>query len=499
MLCRVLLRIEKLSIGITASYRPPSTDALLYIRDVHEYMKTLKRNPLEIFLGDINFNLLDNSSLDVTNYHNMLSENGYISYINEITRETETSKSILDHIFIRRARYINDCVTIKPLVVRAALTDHFATLASLRFKFKIINRSPGNLMQIDRTDFDKLSQYLNEEGWEDVLKSKDIQSSYNIFIDKVQGLLQRCSVRKTVHRKFVKLKPWITRGLIESINKRDRLKKNLTKNFSIELKNEYCQYRNKLNKLIRITKNDYYMLQIKNAGNNYKKIWKTINCATNNKSDKSSSSKISLRDENGVSITDDRENAAIFNNFFARVGTNIAEKIKTVKPDACKRIKTNKIIRESVFLSPVTENEIIEEISSLKNDAATGPDKLQAKLLKRIHMFITKPLCHIINLTFTSGSLPLQWKESIIVPVFKSGNHDNPSKYRPIFLINNFAKIFEKSFKRILLSFYDQHHVISGKQFGFKKGVSTMDAALDLVGRIVTSLDESKKMYDGVS
>lgn len=128
MLCRVLLRIEKLSIGITASYRPPSTDALLYIRDVHEYMKTLKRNPLEIFLGDINFNLLDNSSLDVTNYHNMLSENGYISYINEITRETETSKSILDHIFIRRARYINDCVTIKPLVVRAALTDHFATL-----------------------------------------------------------------------------------------------------------------------------------------------------------------------------------------------------------------------------------------------------------------------------------------------------------------------------------------------------------------------------------
>lgn len=235
------------------------------------------------------------------------------------------------------------------------------------------------------------------------------------------------------------------------------------------------------------------MSQIKNAGNNYKKLWKTINCATNTKSDKTSLSKISLRNENGISITDDKENAAVFNDFFARVGTNIAEKIKTVKPDASERFRTNKIIRESVFLSPVTENEIIGEISTLKNDAAAGPDNIQVKLLKRIHMFITKPLCHIINLAFTSGSLPLQWKESIIVPVFKSGNHENPSNYRPISLINNLAKIFEKCLKRRLLSFFDQHHVISGKQFGFKKGVSTVDAVLDLVGRIVTSLDESKK------
>lgn len=225
------------------------------MRDVHEYMKTLKKNPLEIFLGDINFNLLDNSSLDVTNYHYMLNEHGYISYINEITRETETSKSILDHIFIRRARYINDCVTIKPVVVRTALTDHFATLASLSFSFKIINRPPENLVQINRTDFKKLSRHLNEEGWEDVLKSKDVQSSYNIFIDQIHGLLQHCTV--TIQRKFVKLKPWITCGLIVSIKKRDRLKKNLTRNFSEKLKNEYCQYRNKLNKLIKITKNEY--------------------------------------------------------------------------------------------------------------------------------------------------------------------------------------------------------------------------------------------------
>lgn len=45
---------------------------------------------------------------------------------------------------------------------------------------------------------------------------------------------------------YNKLKPWITKGLINSVKIRDKLKSKLLKNPSDELRNEFKKYRNGL-------------------------------------------------------------------------------------------------------------------------------------------------------------------------------------------------------------------------------------------------------------
>lgn len=96
-------------------------------------------------------------------------------------------------------------------------------------------------------------------------------------------------------------------------------------------------------------------------------------------------------------------------------------------------------------------------------------------------------------MTFTSTHIPLAWKESIVTPVHKTGNTKLLTNYRPISLISNFSKIFEKCLKTRLNDFLSKNKIISNKQFGFRQNMSTDNATMELIGNIICGLNENKK------
>ena len=149
--------------------------------------------------------------------------------------------------------------------------------------------------------------------------------------------------------------------------------------------------------------------------------------------------------------------------------------------------------KASIYLKPVSGNDIIKQLSSLKNDSAPGKDNISVKLIKYVHLEIIKPLKHIINLIFRTGKVPTQFKQSIIIPIYKSGQKRNIRNYRPISLINNLAKIFEKCLKDRLIEFYKSFNILSESQFGFTGGLSTADAQYKLTSEIINALNNNKK------
>lgn len=78
-----------------------------------------------------------------------------------------------------------------------------------------------------------------------------------------------------------------------------------------------------------------------------------------------------------------------------------------------------------------------------------------------------------------------------IVPLFKSGDRHLASNYRPISLISNPAKIFEKALKVRIMDFLDRNQLLSKMQFGFRVGVSTDDALAHVSKFIYDKLDRS--------
>lgn len=65
---------------------------------------------------------------------------------------------------------------------------------------------------------------------------------------------------------------------------------------------------------------------------------------------------------------------------------------------------------------------------------------------------------------------------STVTPIFKKGDTNIINNFRPISMISNIAKIFEKITKERLVTFLESNKVIHQSQYGFQKGKGTDQA-----------------------
>mgnify|MGYP000577381056 CR=1 FL=1 len=95
-----------------------------------------------------------------------------------------------------------------------------------------------------------------------------------------------------------------------------------------------------------------------------------------------------------------------------------------------------------------------------------------------------------MNLSIQKGIYPLKLKHAKIVPVYKDGDELDPANYRPISLLSNINRIFEKLVYNRINNFIIKHKILCPSQYGFRKHCSTEHALLDIVGKIQKYMDE---------
>ena len=78
----------------------------------------------------------------------------------------------------------------------------------------------------------------------------------------------------------------------------------------------------------------------------------------------------------------------------------------------------------------ITQKEIKYCISKLKHGKAVGMDRISAEMIKASTDQLISVYEKLFNSIFRQGIYPNNWKESFIVPLFKSGSHKDPSNYR---------------------------------------------------------------------
>ena len=105
---------------------------------------------------------------------------------------------------------------------------------------------------------------------------------------------------------------------------------------------------------------------------------------------------------------------------------------------------------------------------------------------------ILTPLRHICNTSLGQGIFPEEMNIARIIPLFKSGDKQNVSNYRPISLLPQFSKILEKIFNNRLMNFLNSNNLLYLRQYGFRKNMSTFMAIMELVENITTAMDNGK-------
>ena len=319
----------------------------------------------------------------------------------------------------------------------------------------------------------------------------DVDNKFGRFLKDLTSLTNKHAPMKKRSRKEMKLKdkPWINSKILKMMRIRDRILQKLKKKQTDDNIKLYKKFRNRVSNELKESKARYFPNYFSTNSQNMKKLWSGIKTIISHKS--SSSSAINkIKDKDGSVTSDPSQMSNIFNDFYVNFANEITKTIPLTPKSPLDYL--TKRVSNSLFLTPVTEIEVKDIISILNPSKSVGPNSIPIKLLKVIGSSISPLLALLVNQSFQSGTFPDKLKIARVISLFKKGNPELPSNYRPISLLPILSKIFEKLMYRRLYRFLEIHKVLYSLQFGFQENHSIDYALVSLTEAVRNTLDNKR-------
>ena len=108
----------------------------------------------------------------------------------------------------------------------------------------------------------------------------------------------------------------------------------------------------------------------------------------------------------------------------------------------------------NTFLSQVSLSDV-ENIRVGLKSKSSHINTYSVKTLKYLKNLISPILLELINKSFMTGIFPGLFRQARVTSIFKSGGQKDLNKYRPIFFLPVFSKIFVKIVCRQLYCYFD--------------------------------------------
>ena len=125
-------------------------------------------------------------------------------------------------------------------------------------------------------------------------------------------------------------------------------------------------------------------------------------------------------------------------------------------------------------------------LDNINTNKAAGPDGIHGSVLKHCSVSLCRPLSIIYRLIYNTGIIPQEWKSANIVPIYKKGDKNLVSNYRPISLLCLSAKIMERVILDQLLDL--TKNFLNPVQHGFLSEKSCATNLITLTDDIAHSL-----------
>ena len=137
-------------------------------------------------------------------------------------------------------------------------------------------------------------------------------------------------------------------------------------------------------------------------------------------------------------------------------------------------------------------DEFEEAFKSLKRNKAAGFDDLSSNIIIDAYDSFKNILFHVFKVSIQQGIFPDSLKIAKVTPIFKSGDKDNVSNYRPISILPVFSKVLERIMYNRVYNHLDSKGLLYEKQFGFQRNNSTEHVILQLTRDITDSFEKGE-------
>ena len=482
------------NIILSSIYISPSNSKVTFNEEFSEAFDGIFQPSAKlIFIGDFNLNMFHSHDPQVNNYINFMHSMLLVPLITLPTRNPPDSNqcSLIDHI------WTNVSPPTSSYVFDFCITDH-SPIATV---FQLI--TDQKLIPLKFRDFsnENINSFLNEaEAIAQTFtynEDEDLNALHNSFKNWLEDILNRYFL---IRRKYVGKKrmstPWITKAILRCIDKKHRLYK-LFKNGLID-RHYFTTYKNKLTRVLRMSKQFYFHNSFIKAKNDIKSTWSIINKTLNRR-------KMTTVDSltiNNEEITDKSEICRTFNSYFVSIVNNLDNNFG----NANHMLDILPSIRNSALFTNSDHIEMYNAIWSLKNCNNLA---MPTKFLKLFSPFISPILSDLFTMCLNRGAYPDVLKEANVTPVFKSGDRGEPGNYRPISVLSDVNKVYEEMILSRLNNFIEHNSIISECQYGFWANTLTQEACIDLLSILLTAYTKNnyaivlfidfKKAFDTVN
>lgn len=193
-----------------------------------------------------------------------------------------------------------------------------------------------------------------------------------------------------------------------------------------------------------------------------------------------------------VNYAELRDSTAISNSFhdyFVNIGPKLSSFIPSSNCNNEFYMPNNDA--SSLFLTPSSSDEIARIIKELQNKSPEY-DGIHTKVVRGTHLQISRPLTHIMSISFRQGIFPKELKVARVTPVYKGKKCKEMANYRPVSVLPVFSKIFECLMYKRLYSFINKHNLLYQYQFGFRNGYGTNLALITLIDKVACALEDGR-------
>ena len=129
-------------------------------------------------------------------------------------------------------------------------------------------------------------------------------------------------------------------------------------------------------------------------------------------------------------------------------------------------------------------------IKKMNPHKATGPDNIPTRLLKELADSLGPMLSILYQASLDSGDLPEIWKSTTVAPVFKKGDRNKPSNYRPISLTVICCKLLEHVIHSSVMRHFESYNILTNYQHGFRKARSCESQLFITLDDLTHNLDD---------
>ena len=99
------------------------------------------------------------------------------------------------------------------------------------------------------------------------------------------------------------------------------------------------------------------------------------------------------------------------------------------------------------------------------------------------------PLGILFRRTLDEGTVPDDWREVNVTPLYKKGNKSTPGNYRPVSLTSVVCKLLESIIKDAIMEHLEQHKLLEVSQRGFLPGRSCLTNLLAYLENVTKHVD----------